>query len=99
MPERPESAEFRAWFAARAAARDWMALWDYREQAPHATFMHPADEHLLPWFIAAGAGGPDHAPLRLHASVAGGHLGMDAYAFGADARALAEAVETVAATA
>jgi 4,5-DOPA dioxygenase extradiol len=61
--------------------------------------MHPTDEHLLPWFIAAGAGGIDDAPIRLHASVAGGHLGMDAYAFGADARAMAGALEAVAATA
>jgi len=45
----------------------------------------------------AGAGGPEHAPVRLHASVAGGHLGMDAYAFGADARALADEVAAVAA--
>ena len=64
--------------------------------APDAQFMHPTDEHLLPWFIAAGAGGAEHAPIRLHASVAGGHLGMDAYAFGADARTLARDVEAVA---
>jgi 4,5-DOPA dioxygenase extradiol len=61
--------------------------------------MHPTDEHLLPWFIAAGAGGRDDAAIRLHASVAGGHLGMDAYAFGADAPALAAAVEAAPATA
>ncbi len=99
VPEIAASAAFRAWFAERSAARDWDALFHYRALAPEAQYMHPTDEHLLPWFIAAGAGGPDHAPLRLHASVAGGHLGMDAYAFGADARALADAVETVAATA
>jgi 4,5-DOPA dioxygenase extradiol len=61
--------------------------------------MHPTDEHLLPWFIAAGAGGTDDPAIRLHASVAGGHLGMDAYAFGPDARALADDVAGVAATA
>ena len=99
VPEIAASAAFRAWFAERSAARDWDALFHYRALAPEAQYMHPTDEHLLPWFIAAGAGGPDHAPLRLHASVAGGHLGMDAYAFGADARALADAVDTVAATA
>jgi 4,5-DOPA dioxygenase extradiol len=51
--------------------------------------MHPSDEHLLPWFIAAGAGGSAYAPLRLHDSVTYGCLGMDAYAFGPQAAALA----------
>ena len=99
VAEIPASAAFRAWFAERSAERDWASLWRYRALAPEAHAMHPTDEHLLPWFIAAGAGGTEHAPIRLHASVAGGHLGMDAYAFGADAPALARAVETVAATA
>jgi 4,5-DOPA dioxygenase extradiol len=96
VPEIAASAAFRAWFAERAAARDWPALWHYRTLAPEAAFMHPTDEHLLPWFIAAGAGGQEHAPIRLHASVAGGHLGMDAYAFGADAPALARQIGAVA---
>ena len=96
VDELPASAAFRAWFADRSAARDWPSLWNYRTLAPEAQFMHPTDEHLLPWFIAAGAGGEEHAAIRLHASVAGGHLGMDAYAFGADARTLARDVEAVA---
>ena len=99
VPELPASAAFRAWFADRSTARDWTSLLNYRALAPDAQFMHPTDEHLLPWFIAAGAGGIDDAPIRLHASVAGGHLGMDAYAFGADAPALATAVDAVEATA
>ena len=99
MAEIPASAAFRAWFADRSAARDWPSLWHYRTLAPEAQFMHPTDEHLLPWFIAAGAGGEEHAAIRLHASVAGGHLGMDAYAFGADARALAHDLEAVASSA
>ena len=99
VPEIPASAAFRAWFAERSAARDWDALRNYRTLAPHAVAMHPTDEHLLPWFIAAGAGGEAHAAIRLHASVAGGHLGMDAYAFGPDARALADDIAAVTATA
>ena len=99
VPEIPASAAFRAWFADRSAARDWPSLWHYRALAPEAQYMHPTDEHLLPWFIAAGAGGQDAAPIRVHASVAGGHLGMDAYAFGADAPALAHEIEALATTA
>ncbi|MDH5329545.1 MAG: dioxygenase [Aquincola sp.] len=88
-PEIPESAAFRAWFMDRAAARDWEALFDYRARAPHAADMHPTDEHLLPWFIAAGAGGREATPVRLHDSVTHGVLGMDAYAFGTGAADLA----------
>ena len=88
QPEIPESAAFRGWFAERSAARDWDALFDYRAQAPHAVDMHPSDEHLLPWYVAAGAGGRSDAPQRLHASVTHGCLGMDAYAFGPQAARL-----------
>lgn len=88
VPEIPESAAFRNWMLDRSAARDWDALFDYRKQAPHAVDMHPTDEHLLPWYVAAGAGGRDAVPRRIHASVSRGSLGMDAYAFGAEAEAL-----------
>jgi 4,5-DOPA dioxygenase extradiol len=91
-PEIPESAAFRGWFVDRAVARDWKALFDYRARAPHAADMHPTDEHLLPWFIAAGAGGRDATPVRLHDSITHGVLGMDAYAFGTGAADLASAL-------
>lgn len=87
-PEIAESAAFRRWFAERSAACDWAALLDYRQRAPHALAMHPSDEHLLPWFVAAGAGGPAAPPQRLHDALTYGCLGMDAYAFGPAAAAL-----------
>ena len=92
QPEIAESAGFRRWMLARSAERDWSALLDYRKLAPHAVDMHPTDEHLLPWFVAAGAGGPDATPRRLHDSVTFGSLAMDAYAFGAEAAQLAHTV-------
>jgi 4,5-DOPA dioxygenase extradiol len=87
----PESTAFRDWFSQRAAAADWDALLDYRRQAPHAALMHPTDEHLLPFYVAAGAAGPVPG-LRLHASLTFGELGMDAYAFGAQAAAVQQAL-------
>jgi 4,5-DOPA dioxygenase extradiol len=97
-PEIPESRAFRTWFADRAAEGDAAALLDWARRAPHGREMHPTDEHLLPWFIAAGAGagradraGAMPAP-RLHAAVTFGCLGMDAYAFGPSAPALAAAL-------
>lgn len=79
------SAAFRNWMVERGAARDWEALLDYRRQAPHALDMHPTDEHLLPWYVAAGAAGREAAPRRIHASLTFGCLGMDAFAFGPEA--------------
>ena len=92
LPEMPESAAFRRWFAERSAAQDVEALFDYRRQAPHAADMHPTDEHLLPWYVAAGAGHEGPA-LRVHDSVQVGCLGMDAYAFGAGAPALQQQLQ------
>ncbi|WP_280154774.1 class III extradiol ring-cleavage dioxygenase [Piscinibacter sp. XHJ-5] len=89
QPEIPESAAFRDWMLGQASVRDWEALFDYRRRAPYAVDMHPTDEHLLPWFVAAGAGGRDSTPVRLHDSVTHGSLGMDMYAFGEQAAALA----------
>jgi 4,5-DOPA dioxygenase extradiol len=85
-PERPESAAFRQWWRERAAAADAAALLDWNAQAPHALRLHPSDEHLLPWFIAAGAAEAEQrspaSATRLHASVTFGELGMDLYTFG-----------------
>jgi 4,5-DOPA dioxygenase extradiol len=81
-PEIAESAAFRQWMQQRSQAGDWDALFDYRKSAPHALDMHPTDEHLLPWYVAAGAGGREAAPLRMHDSLTYGSLGMDLYAFG-----------------
>lgn len=92
QPELAESATFRHWLHETATRRDWDALFDWRRRAPHALDMQPTNEHLLPWYVAAGAGGPDHAPVRLHDSVTYGSLGMDAYAFGPSAAGLADAL-------
>lgn len=70
---------------------DWMTsaieegrvddLLAYRNRAPQAVRNHPTEEHLLPLFVALGAGsagGSEH----LHASTTHGILRMDAFAFG-----------------
>lgn len=95
-PEIPQSAAFRSWFAERSALADWPALADYRQQAPHAVLMHPTDEHLLPFYVAAGAADAQPTGVRIHSSLTYGCLGMDAYAFGAGAASLAERLDTAA---
>ena len=91
-PATPESSAFRDWFAERGAAADWPALADYRSRAPHAVLMHPTDEHLLPYYVAAGAAGAAPTALRIHDSLEFGDLAMDAYAFGPGGAALQAAL-------
>jgi 4,5-DOPA dioxygenase extradiol len=73
------------------AFADWMSdaidggrtadLIAYRERAPHAVRNHPTEEHLLPLFVAMGAG-EGSAPEHLHKSTTYGVLRMDAFGFG-----------------
>lgn len=80
-PDAPEpewSRAFAGWMDAALTARDDEALIRYRERAPFAELAHPEDEHLLPLFVAYGAGG---AVTHLHASHTFGSLRMDAYGF------------------
>jgi 4,5-DOPA dioxygenase extradiol len=73
--------EFGNWMKARLDGDDLDALREYRTRAPHATRNHPTDEHLLPLYVAMGAGGSTARAERLHASYEYGILAMDVYAF------------------
>ncbi|MFM2118808.1 MAG: hypothetical protein RL722_276 [Pseudomonadota bacterium] len=84
----PDVAEFQAWVEERVRTADWAALRDYRQAAPSAVRHHPTDEHWLPIYIAAAAGGEGQGGRRIHASVDGGMLAMDGYAFGTEAARL-----------
>ena len=88
----PDVVAFQDWVQARGAARDWPALLDYRRQASGAALQHPTDEHWLPFYVAAGAGGEASPAVCLHRSVDAGVLAMDSFAFGPLAPALAAAV-------
>lgn len=74
--------EFADWMWARIVARDTAALVNYRRLAPDAVRAHPSEEHLLPLFVALGAGGDSGAAQRFHAGIDDYVLAMDAYAFG-----------------
>lgn len=76
-----EAHAFRVWMAAQLLAGNREALAAYRAQAPHAVWNHPGDDHLLPLFVALGAGGlPAHC---LHSSWEWGVFAMDMWQFGA----------------
>ena len=77
-------AGFAAWIGQALTEGRVDDLLDYRRRAPHAVENHPTDEHLLPLFVALGAGGDDtnaRVAERLHGSFMSGILAMDAYAF------------------
>jgi 4,5-DOPA dioxygenase extradiol len=77
---------FTEWLAERAEAGDRQALLAAMREAPEALRNHPTDEHLLPFFVALGAGG-EGPGRRLHHSYTYDVLAMDAYTFGESAAA------------
>jgi 4,5-DOPA dioxygenase extradiol len=73
--------QFTDWLAECLYAHDIPALLDYRRQAPGAAQAHPSDEHLLPLFVALGAGGESAKAERFHAGIDNYVIAMDAYKF------------------
>ena len=73
--------QFTDWLAERLLAHDIPALLDYSLQAPGAAQAHPSDEHLLPLFVALGAGGESAKAERFHAGIDNYVIAMDAYKF------------------
>jgi 4,5-DOPA dioxygenase extradiol len=71
---------FTTWLEEAIRDGDRERLLAAMRDAPEAARNHPTDEHLLPLFVAAGAGGS--VGRRLHHSWTYDVLAMDAYAFG-----------------
>lgn len=84
-PVEPWAAAFADWFAEAIAEGRLEDLFAWRERAPEAARNHPTPEHLMPLFVALGAGmldGPAAVrPEILHRSQAHGFIAMDAFAF------------------
>jgi len=77
-PAPPDVIAFADWFDQAITQHRTADTLHYRALAPHAVEQHPTDEHLLPLFVAMGAGGNGE---RLHSSAMYSVLRMDAYAF------------------
>lgn len=73
--------QFDDWLSDAISRYDVDALIDYRQRAPYAAQNHPTEEHLLPLFVALGAGGENARAIQLHSSFTYGVLSMAAYAF------------------
>lgn len=76
--------EFDEWLRRHITGGFYEELFDYRRRAPHASIAHPTEEHLLPLFVAAGAGAEGERPRgeSLHRGWTWGSLSMAAYGFG-----------------
>ncbi|MGQ0562456.1 MAG: DODA-type extradiol aromatic ring-opening family dioxygenase [Gemmatimonadota bacterium] len=72
---------FDDWLVEKVEARAIDDLTLYRECAPDAVQAHPRDEHLLPLFVALGAGGEKAVGKRVHAGFTYGSLSMAAFSF------------------
>lgn len=81
-------AQFDNWLYEKITSGAYLELLDYRRLAPYAQLAHPTEEHLLPLFVAAGAGGGGAAGADklkgecLHRSWTYGSLSMASYKFG-----------------
>lgn len=83
--EPPEWArQFDEWLFRKISDGALEELLDYRRLAPHAAVAHPTDEHLLPLFVAMGAGliESEARGRSLHRGWTWGSLSMAAYSFG-----------------
>ena len=80
--------QFEEWLYRKITEGGQEELLDYRRLAPHARLAHPTDEHLLPLFVALGAGSEGGATggggRGLHRGWTMGSLSMAAYSFGSD---------------
>lgn len=76
----PWAAAFSEWMAGRLDKGALDDLADYRRLAPDGERAHPTEEHLVPLFVALGAGGAPARRMALGMDM--GALGMDCFAFG-----------------
>jgi 4,5-DOPA dioxygenase extradiol len=80
------AAHFEEWLHQKITGGAYEELFNYRRLAPEAQLAHPTDEHLLPLFVAAGAGASDAEEARgraLHRGWTLGSLSMASYSFDA----------------
>ncbi len=78
-PEPDWVRDFAGWFTDALAGDRVEDMLAYRDHAPFGAKNHPSEEHILPLFVARGAGGG--VCEHLHASATYGFLRMDVFGF------------------
>lgn len=71
--------EFNQWIHEKIMLGDIESLLNYRNLHPLAAQNHPSEDHILPFFVALGAGDGISAVKRIHHSYTYGILSMDSY--------------------
>lgn len=80
-------AAFSDWMEDRLMDGDIAAVLEAVDKGPYGKRNHPTLDHILPLFVAIGAGS-DEAVRALHRSTTFGVLAMDVYGFGEEAELL-----------
>jgi 4,5-DOPA dioxygenase extradiol len=81
------AAAFEGWLTATLEQGDLEAGLAWELHAPHARRNHPSVEHLLPLFVAWGAGGAGARGRMLHAASDFGVLSLSAFDFAIESEA------------
>jgi len=74
--------DFQAWMDQQLAAGNVDALVSYRAQIDSAQMAHPTEDHLMPLYVALGAGLADRSAEKLHGSYTHGSLSLASYGWG-----------------
>lgn len=77
---------FATWLDERVQSNQWEDAIKWDRSAPSAALAHPTSEHLLPLFVAWGAGSSGGMPV--HRGWQHGTLSMQAFAFGGNLEVL-----------
>lgn len=80
-PAQPPYPEFARWISDGLKAGDYDGLLAWETTGPAARDNHPTPEHLLPLFVALGAGGPDATATPLFRGFEYGVLAMEVWRF------------------
>jgi 4,5-DOPA dioxygenase extradiol len=81
-PAPPWVSDFTDWVADRMIAGAVDDVLHAVDRAPYGRDNHPTPDHILPLFVAMGAGGTPFKAARLHSSSTYAVLAMDVYVFG-----------------
>lgn len=76
------AAEFQDWLDKALATSDLAALVTYRSTLDVGQMAHPTEDHLMPLYVAFGAGRGDGGAAKLHSSFTLGSLSMASYGWG-----------------